>query len=368
MKIEQERSGWIARLHGVGGLLLLVLVVQAVSGVYLAMFYQPAPVDAWKSVAFIENKVALGGFFLALHRWGASVSALLLIIHVLCLIWSGAYRKPRESAWFSGILLVLLTAAFAVTGYLLPWDFRAYWAALTMENWLEHLPLFSGVLGWLLSAKTPGGVVPVARWFTLHAVLLPLLTGAALAWHFFAIRRNTQLRIFTAKSSMAAAGMLLLLGLLAAFGIQKLDAADPITTSPFPQPDWLFFMFFQVTRYLQDNLEMLGVFWIPAAVTLGLFLLPFIDRGEERSILLKWPLILSSLALCLALMIFTYHTGSTTPAWSCPACHKEDFGQAFSRPPETVDKYSKRYDNKWLALHYRYPQYFWMMDADVPGW
>gem|GEM_PF-243542 len=363
MKNEQKCPCRAARLHGFGGLILLVLLVQALSGLYLALFYQPSPTEALSSLVLIEKKVLLGDFFFSLHRWGAPVTALLIIFHVLQMLWYGAHQKARTLTWLSGLPLVLVAAAFMLTGFLLPWDFRAYWATLTMGNWLEQLPLFSSLLGWLLSA-TPSGAVPVARWFVLHTLLLPLMAGAALALHFCAMRRHDPLRAARAINGVAAAGALIGLCLLAIFGIYKPDFADPVTTAPIPQPDWLFFMFFQVTRYFQDTLEMVGVFWIPAAVMLGLFLVPFIGRGTWT----RWPLFAAGLALCVTLGVFTHHTGSTTPTWSCPACHKGDFGQAFAHPPETLAKYSKRYDNKWLALHYRYPQYFWMMDADVPGW
>jgi len=360
---EQKSPGWIARLHGFGALILLVFLVQAVSGLYLSLSYQPNPATAWKSIVFIEKELLLGDFFFLLHRWGALVSVLLIIFHVLQMVWCGAYRKARALTWLSGLPLMLYSAAFMLTGFLLPWDFRAYWAALTMVNWLEQLPLFSSFLGWLHSAA-PGGAVPVARWFVLHTVLLPFLTGVALTLHIFAMRRHDPLRNATTANGVAAAGILVGLCLLAIFGVHKPDFADPITTLPYPQPDWLFFLFFQVTRYMQSNLEMIGVFWLPAAVVLGLFLTPLIGRGAWA----RWPLFLVSLTLCVGLAVFTCRTGSTTPTWSCPACHKADFGEAFARPPETVKEYAKRYDNKWLALHYRYPQYFWMMDPDVPGW
>ncbi|MDR2726275.1 MAG: cytochrome b N-terminal domain-containing protein [Candidatus Adiutrix sp.] len=358
--------GWKPGRPDFGGLLLLVFLLQAVSGFYLAMFYQPTPAEAWDSLTFIENEVAGGGFFRALHRWGALVSALLLMLHAVHMIWNGAYRKPRR--WLSGLPLLLLFAAFVVTGYLLPWDFRAYWSVLTMGNWLEPLPLFSEALDfWLLSAGSPGGAAPLARWFVLHGALLPLLTCAGLAFHIRSLGRPP--RLGTAGGRLPAAGLLLLLGWLAAFGIQKQIFADPVTTSPIPQPDWLFLMFFQVTRYCQNNLEMLAVFWLPMTVILCLMLLPFIDRGPRgRRQWLKWSLVVGSLSLCLTLGVFTHHTGTTTPVWSCQACHKEGFGKSFSRPPGAVKDFSKRYDNKWLAMHYRYPQYFWMMDAEVPGW
>ena len=170
----------------------------------------------------------------------------------------------------------------------------------------------------------------------------------------------------TIRRTLAVLCTVLLLCLLAAFGVQKLEIADPITTSVVPQPDWLYMLFFQVTRYCQSDMEMLGVFWGPLALLLGLALLPFIDRRRRKAFQY------AAAALCLLLFagisFVTYHTSETTPVNSCPACHKEGFGESFAYAPKKTASFSTRYDNRWLALHYRYPQYFWMMDADVPKW
>lgn len=172
----------------------------------------------------------------------------------------------------------------------------------------------------------------------------------------------------TIRRTLAVLCTLLLLFALAAFGIEELEAADPITTSAIPQPDWLYMLFFQVTRYCQGGMEMLGVFWGPLILLLLLAVLPFIDRSSRRGKAVPY----FAAALCLALFVgvsfVTYHTSETTPVNSCPACHKEGFGESFAYAPTKISDFSKRYDNKWLALHYRYPQYFWMMDADVPKW
>ena len=362
---------WLPRLYGVGGLILLVFLVQAISGVYLAMFFQPTPAEAWKSITFIEKNVILGDFFLTLHRWGALATVLLIILHVLHLLWCGAYRKPRRLTWFSGVLLIFPAIALVITGYLLPWDFRAYWATLTMMNLRESLPLFSGVLSWLLSASTPGDLAPVARWYFLHIALLPFLTCVLFAFHFSAMRRHGPVRVVRGKVFIIpAVGLLLLLGWLSIYGIFKPNFANPVTTLPYPQPEWLFYMFFQVTRYMQGSLEMIGVFWIPLIATLALFLLPLIAGEGKRATALKWPIFLCALIVCATLATFTHRTGTTTPAWSCAACHKPGFGQRFETPPFTVTRFSTRYNNNWLALHYRFPQYFWMIDPgqSIPAW
>ncbi|MDR1489042.1 MAG: hypothetical protein LBS65_00935 [Desulfovibrio sp.] len=170
------------------------------------------------------------------------------------------------------------------------------------------------------------------------------------------------------RAAATLAGTTTLLFALAAFGIQKQDIADPVTTSSVPQPDWLYMMFFQVTRYFQEEMEMVGVFWIPVILLVGLCLLPLADRGNIRKKWIRWLVFPLSLAVFLVFTVVTYHTCSTTPIWSCASCHKKGFGQAFAAAPRTIDAFSTRYDNKWLALHYRFPQYFWMMDADAPGW
>ncbi|SDD57064.1 hypothetical protein [Sporomusa acidovorans] len=155
---------------------------------------------------------------------------------------------------------------------------------------------------------------------------------------------------------------------LSLFGLQKQDPADPVFTSPVPQPDWLFMMLFQVTRYFRDRMEIIGVFWLPVTITVGLILLPFMDWGTTRKLWLKRSIIAVSLSIFLALTVFSFHTCSTTPLWGCNACHKKGFGNTFASAPEKINEFYLIYDNKWLAVHYQYPQYFWMMDADPPAW
>jgi hypothetical protein len=167
---------------------------------------------------------------------------------------------------------------------------------------------------------------------------------------------------------LVCACTILLLFVLAAFGMQEQEIADPVSTSAIPQPDWLFVMLFQTTRYFQDGLEVVGVFWIPVVLSAGLFLLPYIGRGSTGGKRLQRALIPLCTALFLIFSIVTFHTVDTTPLWSCASCHKKGFGRTFAATPTKIADFSKRYDNKWLALHYRFPQYFWMMDADVPSW
>ncbi|MDR1856373.1 MAG: hypothetical protein LBR22_04345 [Desulfovibrio sp.] len=170
------------------------------------------------------------------------------------------------------------------------------------------------------------------------------------------------------RNGIAALAAVALFCILAAYGMESQDAADPVTTSSVPQPDWLFMAFFQVTRYCQDGLEMPGVFWLPATLLAFLVLLPFLDRAQRRKPCVKWLILGACLAVFVGWGYVTYHTCSTTPLWSCPACHKEGFGEKFAVAPHSLAAFSVRHDNKWLAMHYRYPQFFWMMGGDIPAW
>ncbi|MDR2503193.1 MAG: cytochrome b N-terminal domain-containing protein, partial [Deltaproteobacteria bacterium] len=179
-----------SRLYGFGGMAFIVLLAQSMAGLYLAMFYQPVPAEAWKSIEFIETGLRAGGFARSLHRWGAFVLMLFLFLHLLIGMCRSAFRPTRSINWLTGLPLLPLMAALVLTGYLLPWDFRAYWSVLTMGNWLDKLPFMDDALRWLLFEDTPQGLVPLSRWFVLHAAVLPLLGGLALTLHLRAARRR----------------------------------------------------------------------------------------------------------------------------------------------------------------------------------
>lgn len=158
--------------------------------------------------------------------------------------------------------------------------------------------------------------------------------------------------------------------LLAKFGMKTQQDTDPVFTSYIPQPDWLFFFPFQITRYLRGWEELIGTLVIPVLIFGGMFLLPFLDqkwtKKQQRAALLT-----VALGSVLMISVFTFHTGSTSPIWGCTACHKSGFGKTFSEVPTEVSKITTTFDNKWLAIHYQSPQYWWLVDVNsqsVPRW
>lgn len=168
-----------------------------------------------------------------------------------------------------------------------------------------------------------------------------------------------------------ALGVIAGMVLLALFGIQSQQETEPVFTSMVPQPDWLFFLIFQATRYLRGGWQdYLATLIIPLLIFLGLFLVPLLDRKGAGRKKLRGAIVILGIVMALGVSVLTFHTSSTTPIWGCTACHKEGFGTTFSDAPAEVNKFTFDLDNKWLAVHYQYPQYWWMFNADQdpPRW
>ena len=124
-----------------GSILLFLLGVQLISGVVLTMYYVPSPEHAYDSVRYITDQLPLGRIVRGLHFFGASFIVIAAVIHMLRVVLFGSYKKPREVTWMTGVVLLLLILAFALTGYLLPWDQKAYWATTVTINIARSGPL-----------------------------------------------------------------------------------------------------------------------------------------------------------------------------------------------------------------------------------
>ena len=131
-------SGW----HQVfGSIAVFLFLVQAFTGALLAFNYAPTPGDAYNSLRYILTEVTGGHLIRGLHHWGASMLIVVVVLHMTQVFLYGAYKKPREATWMVGVVLLLLTMAYGLTGYLLPWDNRAYWGTVVATQIASHIPL-----------------------------------------------------------------------------------------------------------------------------------------------------------------------------------------------------------------------------------
>ena len=176
-------------LFTLGSATLFVLANQFVTGILLTVYYVPSVQDAYDTVTYIDSSLPLGWLVRGLHHWGATAMVALAILHMLRIIYHGAYKYPREVTWLTGVALLLLTFMFGFTGYLLPWDQKAYWATTVGTRILDVVPF---VGDWLLRAARGGeelSAVTLSRFFGIHVWILPAITLLLVAVHMFLVVR-----------------------------------------------------------------------------------------------------------------------------------------------------------------------------------
>jgi len=183
---DWQRRWW----YCLGGLTAFFFVVQGVTGIMLSFYYQPTPEAAYASIQFIESEVFFGATIRMIHHWSANGMVVMCFAHMLRVFIMGAYKNPRELNWLSGTTLFIMTLAFGFTGYLLPWDQRAFWATTVGSEIAGGIPVIGDLaliflrVGWDISALT------LSRFYSLHILILPLVTVGVMVAHFLMVRRQ----------------------------------------------------------------------------------------------------------------------------------------------------------------------------------
>ena len=156
----------------------------------LAFYYKPTPAEAYASIQFIENEVLLGSAVRMIHHWSANGMIVLAFAHMLRVFIMGAYKKPRELNWVSGVVLLTMTLAFGFTGYLLPWDQRAYWATTVGTEIAGGIPVIGELALVFLRGSWNITSLTLSRFFALHILILPLVTVTTMGLHFIMVRKQ----------------------------------------------------------------------------------------------------------------------------------------------------------------------------------
>ena len=179
-------TSWLQTL---GSATLTAFIVQAVTGVILAMYYQPTAEGAWPSINAITNDLTLGWLVRGMHRWGASVFIILLFLHMGRVFLFGSYKYPRELNWLIGVLLLVLGMLEGFTGYLLPWDQTAYWATVVGININGTAPFLGPFLSDVLRGGNEIGTDTIARFYSIHMLLIPGALIALIGLHLYLVVR-----------------------------------------------------------------------------------------------------------------------------------------------------------------------------------
>ena len=177
-------SNWYYTL---GSATLFAFLSQAVTGVFLAMYYNPDPSRAYDSAAHITNEVFLGEFVRGMHRWGSTVMIILIFLHMGRTFFFGAYKYPRELNWVIGVVLLVLTLMMGLTGYLLPFDQRSFWATVVAVNLNSSGPMIGPYLADFLRGGAEFGATTLSRFYALHMLLVPGGIMALIGAHLYLV-------------------------------------------------------------------------------------------------------------------------------------------------------------------------------------
>ncbi|MCO6456017.1 MAG: cytochrome b N-terminal domain-containing protein, partial [Pirellulaceae bacterium] len=287
-----------------GSMLVFAFVTQAVTGIFLWMSYSPGSNNAWESVYYIQNEMAGGWLLRGIHHFMAQAMVVLLPVHLLQVVLDKAYKAPREMNYWMGLVLMLIVLALGLTGYLLPWDQKGYWATKVATN-LMSLPPGGEYVQKLVVGGQDYGHFTLTRFFALHAGVLPALLVIFLAMHIALFRRHG----ITAESSprrpdqyfwphqvfkdavacLALMAVVLLavlhwnpISVLAgkvpihALGAELSAPADPSELYSAARPEWYFLFLFQLLKKFED--EFIGAIVVPGLVFGYLCLMPLIGR------------------------------------------------------------------------------------------
>src|SRR4051812_47614467 len=276
-------SGW---QQVFGSVAVFLFLTQAFTGVLLAFNYAPTPGDAYNSLRYILTELTGGRLIRGLHHWGASMMIVVVVLHMVQVFLYGAYKKPREATWMIGVVLLLVTLAYGLTGYLLPWDNRAYWGTVVTTQIAGLAPGAGPYVQRLLGAGPEGiGVITFSRFYTAHIMLLPLVMVLLIGFHLVLVRRHgvapqpqdadrPKKKFYPSqvfKDTVAAFTYVMILALMANFAKVGLGSvADPTDTSYIPRPEWYFLFLFQFLKFFEGPLEVVGAVVIPTIAMIGL--------------------------------------------------------------------------------------------------
>ncbi|MBI3790884.1 MAG: cytochrome b N-terminal domain-containing protein [Gemmatimonadetes bacterium] len=323
--------------HTLGSATLTVFLVQIVTGVALATVYSASPDHAYESVQYLQRHVLSGATLRGIHHWGSSAMVLLVLAHMTRVFAMGAYKYPREPNWILGTAIFVLVMAFGFTGYLLPWDQRAYWATQVGTSMAGTVPWVGSFVASLLKGGAQLGAGTLARFYAFHVLLLPLSLLLLVAVHLILVVRqgiaplpgalepdapartdDAAYPAFYERASAAAkrggvrfwpdviakdvataAVVVTILVVLGAWAGAGLEApADPTDTSYVPRPEWYFLPLYQLLKLVPGSAEGAVIVGVPSIFLLALLALPLFDRGSRRH-LLRRPVAMGALVLVL---------------------------------------------------------------------
>jgi ubiquinol-cytochrome c reductase cytochrome b subunit len=299
--LDEPIPGGASWAYVFGSGLLFLFVSQIITGICLALYYVPSADHAHTVVSYIVKEVSSGSFIRSIHAYGSSGIIILLLLHIGQTILYGSYKGRRELLWLSGCILLALMLGMAFTGYLLPWDEKAYFASAVGTNLIAEVPFIGPPLQKLVRGGDQMGTLTISRFYVLHVFVLPGLLIGFIAAHVFFFRKAgaagpikedpiapklPPVPFYPRQVIIDAVFATVLIGILAIIAMRiPMDlgpAANPADTAFLPRPEWYYRPAFQWLKYLSGNWSLIGGILLPALLALIFAAVPFLDRRLER--------------------------------------------------------------------------------------
>jgi len=280
-----------------GGTPAYLFVVQIATGILLAFYYEASAGRAYESVRFITEEAAYGWYLRSVHKWAATLMIAAVVLHQMRVFFTGAYRKPRELNWIVGMFMLLCTLLLGFTGYSLVFEQLSYWGATVGANITDTVPLVGGLLKSLLLAGETYNDRTLARFFILHAAVLPVALIALIAVHIVIVRLQgvTELRFERERAGapetfrffpdhlytelIIGLVLMILLSTLATILPATLGPpADPLSTPEVIKPEWFFYVAFRWLKLFAGTTAVLSLGFI----VFLMFAWPFVDAWLRR--------------------------------------------------------------------------------------
>ena len=283
-----------------GGTPAYLFVVQIVTGILLAFYYQGSAAGAYESVRYISEEASYGWYFRSLHKWAATLMIATMILHQMRVYFTGAYRKPREINWMVGMCLLVTVLMTGFTGYSLVYEQLSFWGATVGANITDSIPVVGKYMKELLLAGEAYNSRTLSRFYVLHAAVLPAATVALLFLHITLIRLQGISELHFEDEPKTAPKYFnffpdhlcteLILGLVLMIVLSVLATvlpatmgprADPLTTPEVIKPEWFFYVTFRWLKLFSTTIAVLSMGFI----TFVFFLWPLIDAWVRK----RWP-------------------------------------------------------------------------------
>ena len=290
-----------------GGVSLFLFLIQVITGILLLLYYKGSETLAFESIQFLMSKVQFGWLIRSIHSWAANLFVLAAMVHMFSVLFTKAYRKPRELTWYTGMVMFFLILGFGFSGYLLPWNELAFFATKVGTDIPGVLPLIGEPIMVFLRAGEDVTGATLSRFFGLHVAVFPGLFTVLLGIHLLLVQRQGMSEPLGSEDTPGETGKvmpffpnfllrdmllwLLVLNLLAALAVffpwELGQKADPFASAPAGiKPEWYFLFMFQTLKYLPAQIlgidgELLGVVLFGLAGLLWT-IIPFWDRKSER--------------------------------------------------------------------------------------